>query len=180
MSRDKEYLADLIRSGDPDTIVRELYPVARRMVAGVLRVSDPHLLDTATHDALLAVCRYRYTFRGESQVTTWLYTVARRAALRTVKHFRSLESSVLDPRPLSERALGGWVGCVRPDPEARIAARELLGQLVPNPDWRRIWLLWNEPGCLRTHGDVARLTGYTEGSIAATLSKVRRQIAGGV
>ena len=68
----------LIRSGDCERIARELYPLARRYVSSVLRQSDDDLIETATSETLLAVCRYHGTFRGKSSSKSWLYTIARR------------------------------------------------------------------------------------------------------
>jgi DNA-directed RNA polymerase specialized sigma24 family protein len=180
MSRDGEYLGDLIRFGDPDTIARELYPIARRMAATLVRNSDPHLLDTATHDAILAVCRYRHTYRAESKVTTWLYRIACRAALRCARQSRRwYDHHLRMPSecdcPPSELDPG-----LAPSARVSVEALAILAMAVPNRDWRRVWLLWNEPGAQRTHEEVGRLTGYTAGSVAATLSKVRGLLASGV
>jgi hypothetical protein len=27
---------------------------------------------------------------------------------------------------------------------------------IPTPDWRRVWILWHEPGAGRSHEEVAR------------------------
>lgn len=169
MHKESDPLAELIRSGDAEAISRELYPVVREMVKSVLRDADPHLTTTAAHDALLNVCRYHRTFRGSSRATSWLYIVARRAALRARR------ASVPPPGevPLDEvRAGTDPPVFLRPDD-----ALALLELAVPNPAWRRIWLLWNQPGAQRTHEDVARLTGYTPGSVQVTLSRVRGLIA---
>ncbi len=177
MLRDEEHLADLIRAGDPETIARELYPAAHRMVAQVLRASDPDLLDTATHDALLAVCRYRHTYRAESKVTTWLYRIACRAALRCTRQSQQWYDHHLGVPGECDLPLLEISASLAPSVRVSAEALEILAVAVPNQDWRRIWLLWNEPGVQRTHEEVGRLTGYTPGSVAATLSKVRGLLA---
>jgi len=172
MSDANDSLARLIRSGNPEKTARELYPVIRRMVKSVLRGGDPWLAETATHDALLAICRYHHTFRGTSKASTWLWVVARRSAGRCAQRHRPPDSEVL----LEDvETVVPQVGV--PDPLSATDALDLLARAVPNPDWRLIWLLWNEPGAARTHEEVARLTGYTVGSVEATLSKIRRRIA---
>lgn len=180
MSTETFFLADLIRSGDPERIAREVYPIARRMAGSVLRSPDSHLIDTAAADAVLAVCRHGRKYRGDAKPTTWIYRIACNAALRCARRqnrwyaFRAMfDTGATSPLPGATESTAG-------DEASRLDAERLVLRLVANPDWLRIWLLWNEPGAARTHLDIARLTGYTPGSVAATLSKVRRRLADGV
>jgi DNA-directed RNA polymerase specialized sigma24 family protein len=172
---ENERLAALIRSGDPERISRALCPIARRMVRAVLRSADRDLIEMAVSDTLLAVCRYHHTFAGRSRATTWLYTIARREALKCVyragpvQNFVSLSDDDVCRAVEIELAVTPAIG-------ERLDAAVELKSLVSNPDWRRIWLVKNAPGANRSHEDVARLTGYTAGSVAATLSKVRRRL----
>lgn len=161
----------VLRSGDRDRIARELYPLARRMVISVLRTSDPDLIETATSDTLLAVCRYHETFQGRSRVETWLYTIARREALRAAA--ASWRWLSLDDESAADllAGLATW-----PDTAAPSDAWVELRTAVPRPEWRRIWLLANEPGVRRTLAELARRTGYTEGSVAVILSRVRKRL----
>jgi RNA polymerase sigma factor (sigma-70 family) len=171
MSDEQGSLGQLIRTGSPESIARAAYPVVRRMAASVLRGGDEALVETAAHDALLAICRYRAGFRGDSKATTWIYPIVRRAAGRAARRWSAHEvvdpvlAAGADPSPPAA-----------PDPLARRAARAELCRAVPNAEWRRVWLLHHEPGAHRTHEEIARLTGYTPGSVAVTLSRVKRRI----
>ena len=171
MSDDQGSLDQLIRSGCPESISRAAYPVVRRMAASVLRGRDEELVETAAHDALLAICRYHASFRGDSKVTTWIYPIVRRAAGRAARRWRA--AAAVDP---ALAAASVSVRPASPDPLAHRAAHAELRRAVPNPAWRRVWLLHHEPGANRTHEEVARLTGYTPGSVAVTLSRVKRRI----
>ncbi len=58
----------------------------------------------------------------------------------------------------------------------RMEAVEILEVAVPNPVWREIWLLHNDPGQGLSARELAQRTGYSVGTIAVILSKVRRRI----
>lgn len=177
---DRSHLSELIRSGDADKIVRALHPVVRRMVGAAVRSRDADLLDTAAHNALLAVCRYHHTFAGRSRATTWLYTIARREALKCVRSASAVAQNLIS---LSDDDVSRTVEsefATTPALGESLDAMKRLEALVPNPEWRQVWLLWNDPGTNRSHEDVARLTGYTPGSVSATLSKVRRDLRASV
>jgi RNA polymerase sigma-70 factor (ECF subfamily) len=176
MSTTNEYRAALIRSGDAARIARELDPLARRMIRSILYSADADIIETAVSDGLLAVCRSGGAFRGESRVTTWLHTILYRAAMKSARDAARWSRYVSLDDADSARSVQDRT-CTTPIPTATLEAWELLGDLVPSPDWRRIWILWNDPGVQRSHEDVARLTGYTPGSVATTLSKIRRRLA---
>lgn len=173
---EEDGLGELIGSGTPDEIARALQPQVRRVVARTLSGdSDPDLLTTATNDALLAVCRYRSSFRNESKVSTWVHVIARRAARKCAGRERSRLAciSLLDPESL-ERVAKDFL--VAPQFRGAAEAREVLGALVPNESWRRIWLLANDPNLGLSREEVARRTGYTPASIGVILSRVRSRL----
>jgi DNA-directed RNA polymerase specialized sigma24 family protein len=179
----EDHLGDLIRSATDDTLVRGLRADVERMVRSVIGVRDPHLVQTAANDALLAIVRHRRGFRGDCRASTWLYVVARRAALRAVGREQRQARRELrwagDPAGIGpgarqlELAAAASEG---PGPGAALVARELLQELVPNPTWRRIWLLYNDPELRLSHAEIAARTGRTPGTIAVTLSRVRALI----
>ena len=47
-------------------------------------------------------------FRGESKVSTWMYSIARFASLRVVRHRWPSQVTVTDDVPELGRAIGGW------------------------------------------------------------------------
>lgn len=168
----EEHLSTLMRSGDHDLLARELYPIARRMVSSVLRTTDRDLIETATSETLLAACRYCHKFEGHSRITSWLYTIARREALRAWKS--TPDHVVLDDVAIAEYV--DTAAATQDDTGYRDACR-LLHTAVPRAEWRRIWLLENASGGRRSRSEIAEMTGYTEASIAVILSRVRKQIA---
>ena len=68
-------IGDLLRSAGDDQLVREIFNDVKAMAHSVLGACDSHLLLTVTHDALLAVLRYRHGFRGDSRGSTWIYVI---------------------------------------------------------------------------------------------------------
>jgi DNA-directed RNA polymerase specialized sigma24 family protein len=172
----EDRLGDLICSGSPDQIARAFHPQVDRIVRGTLRrPHDPDLLVSATSDALLAICRYRSGFRRESSASTWVHVIARRAAQKCAARegLRTRTVTVLDPEALAriaDRAVES-----KPFRSAEEAG-EVLGALIPNPAWRRIWLLANDPAQRMSNEEIARRTGYTVASVGVVLSRVRRRL----
>jgi RNA polymerase sigma-70 factor (ECF subfamily) len=164
-------LSALIASGNPEAIARGLYPHARRMVASVLRTSDLDLIETATSETLLAVCRYHHTFQGRSRPTSWVYTIARREALRA----RRTDPPYASLDELDAGALEGWVAL--PDAGACMEAWEEVRVAIPHREWRTVWFLANEPGKRRSPEAIAALTGYSPRSIPVILSRIRTSLA---
>lgn len=168
----EDWLADLIRTADPETLARRLLPIARSVVAVILRGRDPHLIETAASDTVLAVWRYRRTFRGDARATTWLYRIAKRAAVRASRREAAHRAFLV---PLEDDAVRRAVDArhrTEHRPLVRGAALRRLALLVPNPDWRRIWLLHGDPALRLTDREIAEITGYTKGSVTAIRSKV--------
>ena len=169
----EDLLAELVRSGDSDSVARAFYSVARHAVSAFLFNPDPDIVETATSETLLAICRYGHTFRGDAKVSTWVRCIARREAARCAQReagSRAGTESLAD-EGVRRRVEASCVVVSRP--RAVAEAIEHLRERIPNPNWRRIWLLANEPGRHRSHEEVGRLTGYTPNSVAVILSKVR-------
>ncbi len=176
-NRAGDRIGDILRIAADDELANALYADAEGIVRSVLGARDPHLIQTAVDDALLAVLRYRRGFRGDSRASTWLYVVARREALRIVtretrraQYELSLDGASFDQLPALESSDS--------HPAAALTGLELLNELVPNPTWRQIWLLYNDPCQRMSHAEIAACTGRTAGTIAVTLSRVRALIEG--
>jgi RNA polymerase sigma-70 factor (ECF subfamily) len=64
-------------------------------------VSDPNLVEDAAQETVVAVTRGIQTFRGDSRFTTWLYRVARHAAIATLRTARADAALSEAPEQLS-------------------------------------------------------------------------------
>lgn len=169
-------LDDLIRTGPLERIARVLYPHVRRIAGSILAGRDPDLIETAAGDAILAICRHRNSFRGRAKASTWVYTIARRAALRCARREATYRARILSWNDEIDRGELDEGRALLPCPLSTQEAVETLEQAVPNPDWRQIWLLWNDPEVKRSRAEIASLKGYTAGSVGVILSRVRAQI----
>ena len=151
-------------------------PHALRSARQVLGAVDPHLIQTAAHDAVLDIVRYRATFRGDSRASTWIFTVTRRAALRCV---RREERRPLDAISLSVEGVA-WEADLTAsewfEPATAAGAWAELQAFVPNARWREVWLLHNDPELCLSIDAIAERLQYTRGSVAVILSRVRARI----
>jgi RNA polymerase sigma factor (sigma-70 family) len=147
------------------------------MVRSVISARDPHLIETAIGDTLLAVCRYSHTFRGDSRASTWLYTVVRRASYRCLRRENGNHRCSLS---IHEEKVAAEVDrrlAVLTEPAASDRAMAVLEAAVPNPRWRELWLCFHDPDQRLSHEDLAARMGYTPASVAVILSRVRRRLA---
>lgn len=161
---------------DDEALARELIADVTSIVRSVLGPRDPHLLQTAAHDALLAVIRYRDGFRGDARGSTWLYTVVRHEALRVARRESRRGAVEICVGEEGEHLLHE-ARATAATPDATLIGWELLRELVPNRDWRKLWLLYNDPDQRMSHEELARASGRTVGSVAVTLSRVRGRLA---
>ena len=175
--RSTDPLASAIQADAPEHLARTLYPHALLFARRVLGGGDPHLVTTAAHDAILDVVRYRHTFRGDSRASTWLFTITRRAVIRCAKREarQSSDESSLSVGSVSREAEARAAETL--DPIAVVTAKSHLVATVPNPRWRTVWLLHNDPGGAASIEEIAARLGYTPGTVAVILSHVRGLIA---
>lgn len=169
-------LDELIRWGDPEQIASVLLPRVRRIANCVLRGRDRDLIETAAGDAILAVCRHRAGFRGHARASTWIHTITRRAAIRCARRDAAYRGRLRSWGERTDLGPPDWSSALAQHPLTAREAIEILEEAVPNPAWRQLWLMWNEPEATRSHAEIASLNGYTPGSVAVILSHVRARI----
>jgi RNA polymerase sigma-70 factor (ECF subfamily) len=125
-------LIEAIASGNEDALA-ELFRRHRRSVfAVVIRIlSCPADAEEVVQDVFLQVWKHALRFRGDSQVTTWLHTIARNAAVSRLRRADS-ETTPLD---LLVRSRGD-LASDQPNPERQAAAAESVRRM-----WSRIMKL---------------------------------------
>ncbi len=122
--RDEARLLAAARGGDRTALTKLLELVAgpaQRFTQGFCR--DPHDAEDLAQDVLATLLRSLDTFRGDSSLTTWVYTVARRSCIRMRR--RAARQS---PLPNDDATL-----IARPDPGAephRGLERRQLGEAL--------------------------------------------------
>ena len=140
--------AELLRrhvAGDPDAFATLVGRHRDRLWAVALRtMRNPEDAADALQDAYIAAFRRANSFRGESQVTTWLHRVVVNACL---DRLRALRSRAAEPLP-EDLDRAPQLGVVAGDPieaeQQRVDVTAALGRL--NPDQRAALVLVDMQG----------------------------------
>jgi RNA polymerase sigma-70 factor, ECF subfamily len=123
--------------------------------------------EDALQEAFLAVYRALPAFRGEARLSTWVWRIALRAALRV--RARRRDHVELDPET---PAAGGGAAAL----EARDEARRLQRALASLPaEPRAVLSLFAVEGL--AHREIAEILGVPEGTVWSRLHGARRQLA---
>lgn len=146
---------------------RDLLEHHRRLIEAAVMVaglSGPDRLD-ALQEARLALWRGLPSYRGEAALSTWVYVVAKRAAMRLAEHHvRCAGPAVSTPEEEIDLRVA--------DEGARVELRtvlDALAQLDETP--REVLVLYAFGG--RTHQEIAGLLGIAEGTSKSHLSRAR-------
>lgn len=122
--------------------------------------------EDALQETFLAVHRALPRFRGEARLSTWVYRIAVRAALRV--RARRRDGPAVDP----ETPGGGGAA----DLEARLEARRLQEAMARLPVEHRLVLsLFALEGL--SHRHIAEVLGVPEGTVWSRLHAARRRLS---
>jgi RNA polymerase sigma factor (sigma-70 family) len=160
---------------DPDTLLLAavaegsrdaLESLYERHGLGLLRLlvtmlEDRALAEEALQNVMLAVWRGAKAFRGESLVTTWLFGIARRQALKMRRDLRRQSPPAV---PLDESLAAA------PDDSAHFDALETALDQLP-PDQQEALDLIYYRGC--TVAEAATLLHIPEGTLKSRLFRAR-------
>jgi RNA polymerase sigma-70 factor (ECF subfamily) len=171
--------ADLLaraRGGDSaalETLVTRYQPVVYRF--GLRMCGDADAAGDVLQDTLLSLARSVTTFRGESSLSTWLYTVARRACLkkrrrRALEPARQESLQALTDGDLETLAAAGQ------DPEQALSGRESRAALdaalaTLRPADREVLVLRDVEGL--TAPEVAGVLGVGVAAVKSRLHRAR-------
>jgi RNA polymerase sigma-70 factor, ECF subfamily len=162
-----ELLAELER-GNRDAVFDKMFRIMRERVFAVCLNVTANRSDAedATQEAFVSAYRALPAFRGEARLSTWLYRIAIRAALR-VRARRRAEP--LDDEPTAPR---------NPNPgEARELREGILAGLASlSADHRVVLALFAVDGL--SHRDIAETLGIPEGTVWSRLHLARKHLAG--
>ena len=78
-----------------EALYRAYHPRLRRFLRGMLR--QPALVDEVLDDTMLVAWRKAYTFDASSRVSTWLFAIAYRQALKALRRERPMEDAGEEP-----------------------------------------------------------------------------------
>jgi RNA polymerase sigma-70 factor, ECF subfamily len=159
------------RGGDDDAFTRLVEPLRRELHAHCYRMlGSTHDADDALQDALVRAWRGVAGFEGRSSLRSWLYTVATRTCLDTVKG-RGKRALPVDLGPSSEHALVGdtpladveWLG---PYPDAGLESRYEQREAV---ELAFVAALQHLPGNQRAALLLFEVLGFSAAEIADTM-----------
>ena len=151
-------------SGSFEEVYRAHY---RRVYALTLRMTcDPGRAEELTQDVFVRVWQTLSSFRGESQLSTWIHTVAVRTTLQHIRAETRREARVMTTDDLSRYAAEAR----RAMPDASIDLERAIAKLPPGA--RSVLLLVDVEG--HPYEDVAGLLGVTIGTVKSQLHRARR------
>jgi RNA polymerase sigma factor (sigma-70 family) len=139
-----------------EELYRRRYAVFRHAVAGYLGCAEG--AHDAVQEGFARAYARRETFRGEGSLEGWVYRIVLRTA----------QEQGREPRPV---ALEG--DFVAPDRPSLQPVLDAVRQLPP----RRRLVVFLRFFADLSYGEIAQATGMAEGTVAATLSQARAELA---
>jgi len=166
-------LLDLLRQGDARAfrfLVKEFQP---RIYTFVFRtVGNPDVARDLTQDVFVSVARAIGSFRGDSQLSTWIYQIATN---RVRNHLtRGKGRDHLDVQPLAER-----LPDASPDPEDVATGAELdrivQAELARLPDDLRLLVVLRDVEG-RSYEEIEAIAGIPLGTVKSRLHRARHEL----
>jgi RNA polymerase sigma-70 factor (ECF subfamily) len=163
-------LVDRCRLGDTNawrTLYERYAPSVHRFISAL--GIPPEEREDAAQDVFMAVYRSLARFRGEAQLSTWIYRIAARHAVRMGRRRRVRE--FLSVLALREPAPPG-----PPDPSERASHLHMLDRMLTrlNPKKRTVFVLFEIEG-LKVD-EIARVVGCPENTVWSRLHHARSEM----
>ena len=165
-----EELVDRCRLGDTNawrTLYERYSPSVHRFISAL--GIPPEEREDAAQDVFMAVYRSLARFRGEAQLSTWIYRIAARHAVRMGRRRRVREF-------LSVLALREPPPPATPDPSERASHLHMLDRMLTrlNPKKRTVFVLFEIEG-LKVD-EIARVVGCPENTVWSRLHHARSEM----
>jgi RNA polymerase sigma factor (sigma-70 family) len=149
-----------------ETLYRGYFPRLTRFLERVMR--RPHAIEEVLNDTMLVVWRKAATFNGESKVSTWIFSIAYRKALKAIKRFD-------DPMEMDDQGFESTL----PGPEAELMHKErgalLLQQIGRmSADHRAVIELTYYHGC--AYREIAQIMGCPIDTVKTRMFHARRRL----
>jgi RNA polymerase sigma-70 factor, ECF subfamily len=165
-----EELVDRCRLGDTNawrTLYERYSPSVHRFISALGIPIEER--EDAAQDVFMAVYRSLARFRGEAQLSTWIYRIAARHAVRMgrrrrVREFLSVLAMREPPPPAA------------PDPSERASHLHMLDRMLTrlNPKKRTVFVLFEIEG-LKVD-EIARVVGCPENTVWSRLHHARSEM----
>jgi RNA polymerase sigma-70 factor (ECF subfamily) len=163
-------LVDRCRLGDTNawrTLYERYSPSVHRFISAL--GIPPEEREDAAQDVFMAVYRSLARFRGEAQLSTWIYRIAARHAVRMGRRRRVREF-------LGALALREPPPPAAPDPSERASHLHMLDRMLSrlNPKKRTVFVLFEIEG-LKVD-EIARVVGCPENTVWSRLHHARSEM----
>ena len=157
-----------------DTLVDRYQPAVYRFGLRMCG-GDADAAEDVLQDTLLSLARSVGRFRGESALSTWLFTVARRACLRKRRR-RKFEPAAQESIDALDTSATSALVAPGQDPEQALAGRELRATVgaalaALKPAEREVLVLRDMQGL--TAPEVARIVGASVQAVKSRLHRAR-------
>jgi RNA polymerase sigma-70 factor, ECF subfamily len=160
-------------NGDPDAFALLVARHKDRMWAVALRIMrDPEDAADALQDAYIAAFRRAASFRGESQVTSWLHRVVVNACLDRLRSMRLRETKPLPENLDRSRKMGAITKDPAEIKEQRSVVAGALGTL--NADQRAALVLVDMEGY--SVEEAAQILGCAPGTVKSRCARGRARL----
>lgn len=181
MARDDRLLLSRIASGDEDAL-QELYqgyaPRLTRYLWHLLD-GDTYAVEEALQEVCIAIWRSAATFRGDAQVATWVYQIARYSALRLRQDWlrradaQATHVPILEPDEADEVA---ETGDALPAGDDAVIDRLILADAIRQLSAKHREVLRLVVGEGFSRDEVARMLDIPSGTVKSRLSYARRAL----
>lgn len=156
--------------------LRELYErYYRRLFSYVFKLTRrPELVEEVLNDVMLAVWRQAESFDGRSRVSTWIFGIAYRQSMKSLRRERGEPTGEPGAPEPDELASPAWS-----EPESRTARRELtdlLGRAMAAlpPEQRSVVELTFYHGF--SYPEIAAIVGCPAGTVKTRMFHARRKL----
>jgi RNA polymerase sigma-70 factor (ECF subfamily) len=151
------------RGAERDTAFAELYRAHAPKVRGLctLLLRGRGEVDDAIQETFIAVAGALHNFRGDARLSTWIFRIAVRTAIRVAGRTRAHEP--LDEEPAA------------PDVHLETSRRLRAAMAELPAEQRAVLALFSIEG-LR-HGEIAEILGVPEGTVWSRLHAARKRLA---
>ena len=161
-----------------DAVYRDYYPRIKRYLARLIAFDDA---EDVAQDVFLKISRSLDSFRGESSISTWVYRIAKNAAMdkaRSPAYRSRVASASIDDAPDSGQGLGGTDGhmpSVKQDAirsEMGGCVQSLVSQLPAN--YRTMLVLSETEGM--KNAEIAEVLGISVETVKIRLHRARARL----
>ena len=166
LDADDARLLEACRLGDRRAMEALYHRFKRRVFSLVARIAGAHEAEEVSQEVFVRIYRGLPRFRGESQLSTWIYRLAVNAALSHVER--------RPRRAEGEEALAQIPAKEGPRSDPYLAARLERALVALPPGYRAVLVLHDVEGL--AHEEIAEILGCRVGTSKSQLHKARAKM----